>query len=101
MKAFIDTPRDEYGVEPICAVLPIAPSTYYQCKAREGDDSRCTPCERQLGEDLRRVWEENFRVYGVRKVGRPLQREGIAVARCTGARLMRALGLRGVVRVGG
>ena len=101
MKAFIDTDRDEYGVEPICAVLPVAPSTYYQCKAREGDDSRCTSRERrdrQLGGEVRRVWEENFRVYGVRKVWRQLQREGIVVARCTVARLMRALGLRGVVR---
>ena len=101
MKAFIDTHRGEYGVEPIFAVLPIAPSTYYQCKAREEDESRCTPRERrdrQLGEDIRRVWEENFRVYGVRKVWRQLQREGIVVARCTVARLMRELGLRGVVR---
>ena len=101
MKAFIDTHRDVYGVEPICAVLPIAPSTYYQCKVREGDASRCAPRERrerQLGEDIRRVWEENFRVYGVRKVWRQLHREGIVVARCTVARLMRALGLRGVVR---
>ena len=101
MKAFIDTHRDEYGVEPICAVLPIAPSTYYEHKAREADDRRCAPRERrdrQLGEDIRRVWEENFRVYGVRKVWRQLQREGIVVARCTVARLMRALGLRGVVR---
>ena len=101
MKAFIDTHRGEYGVEPICAVLPIAPSTYYERKAREGDDNRCAPRERrdrQLGEQIRRVWEENFRVYGVRKVWRQLRREGIVVARCTVARLMRALGLRGVVR---
>ena len=101
MKAFIDNHRDEYGVEPLCAVLPIGPSTYYQCKAPEGDASRCAPRERrdrQLGEDIRRVWEENFRVYGVRKVWRQLHREGIVVARCTVARLTRALGVRGVLR---
>ena len=82
-------------------MLPIAPSTYYECKAREGDDGRCAPWEcrdRQLGEDIRHVWEENFPVYGVRKVWRQLHRHGIVVARCTVARLMRALGLRGVVR---
>ena len=101
MKAFIDTHRGEYGVEPICAVLPIAPSTYYERHAREGDDDRCAPRERrdrQLRDEVRRVWEENFRVYGVRKVWRQLRREGIVVARCTAARLMRELGLRGVVR---
>ena len=98
MKAFIDTHRGEYGVEPICAVLPIAPSTYYERKARESDDRRCAPRarrDRQLGDEVRRVWEENFRVYGVRKVWRQLRREGIGVARCTVARLMRELGLRG------
>ena len=70
MTTFIDTHRDEYGVEPICAVLPLAPSTYYERKAREVDDRRSPARERrdrQLGEELRRVWEENFRVYGVRK----------------------------------
>ena len=98
---FFDAHRAEYGVEPICKVLPIAPSTYYEGKAREVDDSRCPRRERrdnQLGEEIRRVWEENFRVYGVRKVWRQLHREGTEVARCTVARLMRALGLRGVVR---
>ena len=101
MTSFMDTHRGAYGVEPICAVLPIAPSTYYERKAREGGDSRCAPRERrddQLREQIRRVWEENFRVYGVRKVWRQLHREGIVVARCTVARLMRELGLRGVVR---
>ena len=101
MKAFVDTHRDVYGVEPIWRVVPIAPSTYYEHKAREGNDSRCAPRvrrDRQLGEAIRRVWEENFRVYGVRKVWRQLHREGIVVARCTVSRLMRELGLRGVVR---
>ena len=92
---------DEVVVEPICKVVPIAPSTYYERKAREVDRSRCPVRARrdgQLREEIRRVWEENFRVYGVRKVWRQLHREGIAAARCTVARLMRALGLRGVVR---
>ena len=83
---FFDAHRAEYGVEPICKVLPIAPSTYYEGKAREVDDSRCPRRERrdnQLGEEIRRVWEENFRVYGVRKVWRQLHREGTEVARCT------------------
>ena len=101
MTMFIDTHRDEYGVEPICAVLPIVPSTYYERKAREVDRGRCPRrvCrDSQLGEEIRRVWEENFRIYGVRKVWRQLHREGIVAARCTVARLMRTLGLRGVVR---
>ena len=101
MKSFIDTHRGEYGVEPICKVVPIALSTYYEHKAREADCSRYPARARrdgQLGEEIRRVWEENLRVYGVRKVWRQLHREGIVVARCTVARLMRALGLRGAVR---
>ena len=90
---FFDAHGGEYGVEPICKVLPIAPSTYYERKAREVDDSRCPRRQRrdnQLREEIRRVWEENFRVYGVRKVWRQLHREGTEVARCTVARLMRA-----------
>ena len=101
MKSFIDAHCDEYGVEPIWKVVPIAPSTYYERKAREVDRSRCPARARrdgQLREEIRRVWEENFRVYGVRKVWRQLHREGIVTARCTVARLMRELGLRGVVR---
>ena len=101
MTSFIDAHCDEYGVEPICKVVPIAPSTYYERKAREVDRSRCPARARrdgQLREEIRRVWEENFRVYGVRKVWRQLHREGIVAARCTVARLMRELGLRSVVR---
>ena len=101
MTSFIDAEREAYGVEPICGVLPIAPSTYYEIKAREADSSRLPARagrDAQLREQIRRVWEENFRVYGVRKVWRQLRREGLAVARCTVARLMRELGLRGVVR---
>ena len=98
---FIDAHRGAYGVEPICKVLPVAPSTYYEGKAREADHRRLPARSRrdaQLREQVRRVWKENFRVYGVRKVWRQLNREGIVVARCTVVRLMRALGLRGVVR---
>ena len=101
MTTFIDAHRDEYGAEPICRELPIAPSTYYESKARERDGSRLPARARrdaELGEEVRRVWEEHFGVYGVRKVWRQLRREGVSVARCTVARLMRELGLRGVVR---
>ena len=101
LTSFIDAHRGEYGVEPICRELPIAASTYYESKARDADRSRVPERARrdaQLREHIARVWEENYRVYGVRKVWRQLQREGITVARCTVARLMRELGLRGVVR---
>jgi len=101
MVSFIDDHRGEYGVEPICAVLPVAPSTYYEHKAREADPERAPLRVRrdvELRTEIRRVWEKNFRVYGVRKVWRQLSREGIPVARCTVARLMRDLGLQGVVR---
>jgi transposase InsO family protein len=101
MVAFIDAHRAEYGVEPICAELPIAPSTYYAYKARQADPGRLPPRvvrDAALGTAIRRVWEENFRVYGARKVWKQLQREGVAVARCTVERLMGRLGLQGVVR---
>lgn len=101
MMAFIDQHRDEYGVEPICAVLPIAPSTYYEHKARLADPTRDPPRARRDGElkaHIQRVWDNNFQVYGVRKVWRQLNRETISVARCTIARLMGDLGLRGAIR---
>ena len=101
MVAFIDAHREDYGVEPICAQLPIAPSTYYEAKARTADPTR-RPARTQRDGTLRaaitRVWHTNRRVYGVRKVWHQLTREGIVTARCTVARLMRAEGLRGVVR---
>jgi len=99
--AFIDRHREEYGVEPICSVLPIAPSTYYAHKARGADPTlRSARAKRDdvLQEEVRRVWDDHFQVYGVRKVWRQLNREGIPVARCTVARLMSRLGLEGVVR---
>ena len=101
MVAFIDDHREEYGVEPICSVLPIAPSTYYLHKAREADPLRCavrSQRDEELKFEIQRVWDENLKVYGAKKVWRQMNREGIAVARCTVARLMKALGLRGVVR---
>jgi putative transposase len=101
MVSFIDEHRKVYGVGPMCAVLPIAPSTYYEQKARQADSERVPKRiqrDQQLGVELRRVWEENYCVYGARKVWRQLKREGISVARCTVERLMRSMGLQGVVR---
>jgi transposase InsO family protein len=101
MVAFIDAHRDEYGVEPICAQLPIAPSTYYEHKARAADPQRLPARAHRdsaLKPEIRRVWGENFQVYGAKKVWRQLNREHIPVARCTVARLMGELGLRGAVR---
>ena len=101
MIAFIDDHRQAHGVEPICRVLPIAPSTYHAHVAKRVDPSRLSARDRRdaaLKEEVRRVFEANFRVYGVRKVWRQLQREGFDVARCTVARLMRAMGLEGIIR---
>ncbi|WP_434667041.1 IS3 family transposase [Paraburkholderia sp. A3BS-1L] len=101
MITFIDDHRHVYGVEPICKVLPIAPSTYYKHVGRRADPSLAPPRvrrDRMLKDEIRRVWEENFQVYGVDKVWTQLKREGIVVARCTVERLMKQMGLRGVVR---
>jgi transposase InsO family protein len=101
MVAFVDAHRATYGVEPIRAVLPIAPSTYYEQKLRQADPSR-QPARVQrdarLRPEIQRVWQANRRLYGAKKVWKQLNRETIPVARCTVARLMHALGLRGVVR---
>ena len=101
MIAFIDDHRQAYGVEPICRVLPIAPSTYHAHVARRAHPSRLPGRVRRdadLKIEIRRVFEENFRVYGVRKVWRQLRREGFSTARCTVARLMWGMGLRGAIR---
>ena len=101
MIAFIDDHRGEHGVEPICAVLPIAPSTYHSHAARRADPSllpRRATRDAGLMPLIARVFEENFEVYGVRKVWRQLQREGQEVARCTIERLMQSMGLQGVIR---
>jgi transposase InsO family protein len=101
MVAFIDAQRGQHGVEPICEELQIAPSTYYEHKARQADPQRlpARACrDRELVPEIHRVYEENFGVYGARKVWRQLGREAFVVARCTVERLMRVLGLQGVVR---
>jgi transposase InsO family protein len=97
MVAFIDAHRETYGVEPICAMLPIAPSSYYERKARQADPTRLparAPPEARLRPEIERVWRTHRRVYGAKKVWKQLHRETIPVARCTVARLMRELGLR-------
>ena len=101
MVSFIDEHREVYGVEPICRVLPIAPSVYYEQKARQADPRRLPARARRdavLCTEITRVWNANRRVYGARKVWRQLGREGVAAARCTVERLMRQEGLRGAVR---
>ena len=101
MIAFIDDHREAYGVEPICKVLPIAPSTYHAHVAQRidaGKRSARAQRDAELKGEVRRVFAENFRVYGARKVWRQLRREGFAVARCTVERLMASLGLQGVIR---
>jgi putative transposase len=96
MIAYIDANRDRFGVEPICQVLPIAPSTYHA--ARRRPPSARKRRDQELKVEIRRVHAEHFGVYGARKVWRQLHREGIAVARCTVERLMGELGLEGVRR---
>ena len=101
--SFVDEQRGRYGVEPICSVLPIAPSTYYEQKARERDPERVPARLRrdaELKKDIRRVHAEHHDVYGAEKGWTQLGREGIVVARCTVARLMRELGLRSTTRGG-
>jgi len=98
---FIDEHRDAFGVEPICKVLPIAPSTYYAHAAVSRNPDLASARAKRDGvlcPEIQRVWEDNFEVYGVRKVWRQLQREGFDVARCTVARLMKRLGIQGIVR---
>jgi len=101
MVQFIDAHRGAYGVEPICAVLPIAPSTYHEQQARQRDPTRGPARARRdaaLRLAIQQVWEDSGRRYGSKKVWKELQREGPPVARCTVVRLYRALGLRGIVR---
>jgi putative transposase len=96
MIAYIDANRDRFGVEPICQVLPIAPSTYYDATRRPASARALR--DQELKVEIRRVHKDNFGVYGARKVWRQLHREGIAVARCTVERLMGELHLEGVRR---
>ena len=101
MIAFIDDHRGVHGVEPICKVVPIAPSTYHAHIARRLNPATASPRARRdlvLMEQIRRVHAANFGVYGARNIWRQLGREGVTVARCTVERLMRRMGLRGAVR---
>jgi transposase InsO family protein len=101
MVDFIEEHRGVYGVEPICAVLPIAPSTYYMHRARRIDPEKRperAKSDEKLRLEIQRVWDENHQVYGADKVWRQLRLEKIAVARCTVERLMREMGLRGATR---
>jgi transposase InsO family protein len=101
MITFIDQHRDAYGVEPICAQLPIAPSTYYLRKAQQQDPTTRSARARrddELRAAIQRVWDAHEQVYGPRKVWRQLRREGVRVGRGTVERLMRAMGLRGTGR---
>lgn len=101
MTAFIDEFREVFGVEPICRVLPIAPSTYHQraleARAPERASTR-SKTDAALRVEIARLWEENRQLYGARKVWRALRRDGVDVARCTVERLMKAMGIKGVVR---
>jgi len=101
MIAFIDDHREDHGVEPICRVLPIAPATYHLNAAKRVDPAKLSLRAKRdlaLKPEMARVFADNFGVYGVRKVWRQMQREGFDVARCTVARLMRSMGLQGVIR---
>ena len=101
MVSFIDAHRDQYGVEPICTLLPIAPSTYHRHRAVQVDPTRRSARAQRddgLRVEIQRVWDAHHQVYGPRKVWKQLRREGIRVARCTVGRLMRAMGLAGAVR---
>src|SRR4051794_28953832 len=98
MSAFIDEHRSVFGVEPICRVLQVAPSTYYAVKARQQAPAARTRRDGELLAEIRRVYDASSGLYGARKVWWQLQHDGIQVARCTVERLMRAHGLEGVVR---
>jgi putative transposase len=101
MVDYIDRHKDRFGVEPICKMLPIAPSTYYEMKARERDPGRLPARHRrdsELRDQIQRVWQENFCAYGARKTWKQLQRESFTVAHCTVRRLMGQMGLSGLTR---
>lgn len=101
MIRFIEDHRDDHGVEPICRVLPIAPATFYDNLAKQADPSRLSDRakrDEQLKPEIERVFEQNLKVYGVRKVWHQMHREGFDIARCTVARLMKDIGIEGVIR---
>jgi hypothetical protein len=101
MIAFIEDQRVVYDVESICRILPIAPSTYYHRLACLADPSKASERHQRdavLRPEIKRVWDENYQVYGVRKAWHQLKREGFELARCTVERLMKQIGIRGAVR---
>ena len=101
MVKFIDDHRGAHGVEPICSVLPIAPATYYEHRAKRADPARLSDrakTDEALRPEIQRVFDANWQVYGVRKIWRQLRREGFDVARCTVARLMKCMGIQGIIR---
>jgi transposase InsO family protein len=101
MVTFIDEHRDVYGVEPICQQLPIATSTYYAqkaCQACPEQRSNRARRDAELKQRIESIWEDNYQVYGARKIWHQLRRDGVDVARCTVERLMRELGIQGVSR---
>ena len=101
MISFVDAYREKHGVEPICRVIEIAPSTYHAHATRRAKPETAPARVRRdalLMREIRRVFDENFQVYGVRKVWRQMQREGLDVARCTVARLMKKMAIQGVIR---
>jgi transposase InsO family protein len=101
MIGFLDDQCVVYGVESICRVLPIAPSTYYHRLACEADPAKASARQRRDAElltEIKRVWDENNQVFWVRKAWRQLKREGLALARCTVDRLMKQIGIRGAMR---
>lgn len=101
MVKFIDQSKEVWGVEPICQSLPIAPSTYHLVKSKEKNPEKCSrrvKRDNELKDLIQKVWDENYQVYGARKVWHQLIRDGHRVARCTVERLMRDLGLQGAVR---
>ena len=101
MVKFIDDHRGEHGVEPICKLLPIAPSTYHEHVAKRADPARLSDRAKRdeaLRPEIKRVFDANWQVYGARKIWRQLRREGFDVARCTVARLMKRMGIQGIIR---
>lgn len=101
MIAFIEDHQEAIGVEPICRHLPIAPSTFYDHMAKRANPDLLSDRAKRdmaLRPEIERVWEQNYKVYGVRKVWHQMRREGFDIARCTVARLMRDMGLEGVIR---
>jgi transposase InsO family protein len=101
MIAFIEDHKSMHGVEPICKVLPIAPSTYFDHRAKQADPAKLSARVRRdaaLRPTISRVFERNHKIYGARKVWLQMKREGVSIARYTVERLMRSMGLHGVLR---